>query len=121
MIHVFRQILSHYYRNPIYIVRHDNSLNQTIQRTKMIAATTCSFKPGIIVEIVFHVVTIVEVITYNVAIFLDNKVATIGIITAFPFLGWCHAESELTDTNQRLSKKRRECRKGTDGEVVLTA
>ncbi len=33
----------------------------------------------------------------------------------------CHTDIQLTDTHQRLSEKLRECRKGADGEVVLTA
>ena len=87
----------------------------------MIAATAGTLETGIVIEIVFHVVAIIEVVANNVSVLFHDEVATVGIVAAFPFLGWSHVEIELTDTHQRHSEKLRKCRKGADGEVVLTA
>ena len=67
----------------------------------MIAATAGTLKTSVVVEIIFHVVAIVEMIADYVAIFLNNKVPTIGIITPFPLFCRCHAESRIT-TQLRL-------------------
>ena len=52
-----------------------------------------------LLEVVFHVVAIVEVIANNVAVLLYGNVAAVNITVFFPLLGCCHAESELTDTH----------------------
>jgi len=75
----------------------------------MVAATAGTFKARVVVKVIFHVVTIVEMVANNVTILLYDKVAAVGIVAAFPLLGWCHAEIELTDTYQRYAEKRRKC------------
>ena len=61
----------------------------------MIAGTACSFKSGIIVEIIFYIIAIVEMIAYNVSIFFYYEITTICIVTTFPFFCRCHSKSRI--------------------------
>ena len=65
----------------------------------MITTTTGTFKASVIIKVVFYVITIVEVIANDFAVFSDNKIAPVCIITPFPLYCRCHAEIVLTDTD----------------------
>ena len=54
--------------------------------------TTATLKSRVIVKIIFYIIPIVEMITYDFTIFFDNKVAPIGIIVTFPLCCWRHTK-----------------------------
>ncbi len=72
----------------------------------------CKTNLKILLDIYYTIVTTIERTKMITATACTLK--TCGVIK-------CHAESKLTDTHQRLSKKVRKCRQGADSEVVLTA
>ena len=73
----------------------DLSILTAIQRAKMVAAAAGTLKTCVVVEIIFHIVAIVEMIADDVAILFHYKITAIGIVTPFPLLAWCHAKSRI--------------------------
>lgn len=53
-------------------------------------AAASTLKTGVVKEIIFNVIAIVEMIADNVSVFLHNKVTTVCIITTFPLFSRCH-------------------------------
>lgn len=74
----------------------------TVEQGVAVAVCLASFKIGICKEEVLKAVLVVEVIAEDFTIFLDNKVATICIVTACPFLGRHHTESRRCEQMLQL-------------------
>lgn len=66
------------------------------------SCTTSTLKSCVIVKIIFHIISIVEMIAYNITIFFDNEVAPIGIIVAFLLFCRRHAKCSIYQKNLHL-------------------
>ena len=68
----------------------------------LVSASACSFKTSVAVEIIFYVVSVIEVIADYFTVFPNYNIATVGIIPAVPFLCRSHSQCSVKKKNLHL-------------------
>ena len=63
----------------------------TEQTAILISASACTLESSVAVQIILHIVPVIEMIADYFAVFPDYNVATVGIVSAIPFLCRSHS------------------------------
>ncbi len=67
------------------------SILTTEEVTIFVSTSACTLKTSIAVKIIFNIVSVIEMIADYFAVFPDYNVATVGIVSASPFLCRSHS------------------------------